>query len=392
MGGRSRGGESRPQTVQPFGPNLTLLDSLPPYEHLLDLESQLRSQGKLAFDVVFSEATGYYLLKCFLIADYSVDKAVFVKDVELYSAMRDHSARLKVARLMYARYLSETDSGSSSTAAMFARGQSVFDKSRRRHVVLNLQSDTTDQIDLVKRPDDKANVLSEDDQDHNHLMIQLRIGATNSVGVYGSFLGDVLQDIQADNAPRNLFSAVTQEVLNDLRMDVFPRFTRSPFFQRYIRTKSLERLQVRQRDFTTLRMLGRGAFGSVNACIKNDTGKLYASKCISKRRVMASDSVENILSERNILAAMDSNFVTGLKYSVQDENQLYLVYVFVLFVTYVCRLDLMMGGDLKYHLNREERFSEKRSRFYAAEVLLGLEHIHSKGVIYRFKVRPIAVF
>ena len=47
-------------------------------------------------------------------------------------------------------------------------------------------------------------------------------------------------------------------------------------------------------------------------------------------------------------------------------------------------MDLMIGGDLKYHLNREIRFSEHRSRFYAAEVLLGLDHIHSKGVIYRF--------
>ncbi|ETO03866.1 rhodopsin kinase, partial [Reticulomyxa filosa] len=46
-------------------------------------------------------------------------------------------------------------------------------------------------------------------------------------------------------------------------------------------------------------------------------------------------------------------------------------------------MDLMAGGDLKYHLNMDKQFSEERSRFYAAEVLLGLEHIHSKGIIYR---------
>ena len=43
----------------------------------------------------------------------------------------------------------------------------------------------------------------------------------------------------------------------------------------------------------------------------------------------------------------------------------------------------MMGGDLKFHLNNELFFSEARSRFHAAEVLLGLEHIHSKSIIYR---------
>lgn len=46
-------------------------------------------------------------------------------------------------------------------------------------------------------------------------------------------------------------------------------------------------------------------------------------------------------------------------------------------------LDLMNGGDLKYHLNNEQRFSEDRCRFYAAEVLLGLEHMHSLSIIYR---------
>ena len=46
-------------------------------------------------------------------------------------------------------------------------------------------------------------------------------------------------------------------------------------------------------------------------------------------------------------------------------------------------MDLMLGGDLKFHLINAGRFTEDRARFYAAEVLLGLEHIHSLGIIYR---------
>jgi serine/threonine protein kinase len=46
-------------------------------------------------------------------------------------------------------------------------------------------------------------------------------------------------------------------------------------------------------------------------------------------------------------------------------------------------MDLMLGGDLKFHLINAGRFTEKRARFYAAEVLLGLEHVHSNNVIYR---------
>jgi serine/threonine protein kinase len=42
------------------------------------------------------------------------------------------------------------------------------------------------------------------------------------------------------------------------------------------------------------------------------------------------------------------------------------------------------GGELFHHLQREGRFDEVRSRFYAAELLLALEHLHSLEIVYRF--------
>ncbi|VEL18708.1 unnamed protein product [Protopolystoma xenopodis] len=46
-------------------------------------------------------------------------------------------------------------------------------------------------------------------------------------------------------------------------------------------------------------------------------------------------------------------------------------------------LDLMNGGDLHYHLSQHNIFSESEVRFYAAEVLLGLEHMHHRSIVYR---------
>jgi len=90
-----------------------------------------------------------------------------------------------------------------------------------------------------------------------------------------------------------------------------------------------------------------------------------------KRTVKYNKSAHTILTEKNLLAKMDSKFVTGLAYSFKDASNLYMV------------LDLKEGGDLKFHLNKEVLFSEERARFYAAQTLLGLEHIHSHGIIYR---------
>ena len=41
------------------------------------------------------------------------------------------------------------------------------------------------------------------------------------------------------------------------------------------------------------------------------------------------------------------------------------------------------GGELFHHLQRETRFNEERARFYSAELLLALEHLHELDVVYR---------
>ena len=46
-------------------------------------------------------------------------------------------------------------------------------------------------------------------------------------------------------------------------------------------------------------------------------------------------------------------------------------------------LDFCPGGELFFHLNRRRRFSESEAKFYFAEILLGIEHLHRNNVLYR---------
>lgn len=64
-------------------------------------------------------------------------------------------------------------------------------------------------------------------------------------------------------------------------------------------------------------------------------------------------------------------FIVKLNYAFQTPDKLY-------FVT-----DFLNGGELFFHLCNEIRFSEERARFYAAEILLALNHLHENGIIYR---------
>jgi RAC serine/threonine-protein kinase len=52
-------------------------------------------------------------------------------------------------------------------------------------------------------------------------------------------------------------------------------------------------------------------------------------------------------------------------------------------------MEYVNGGELFFHLSRERIFSEDRTRFYGAQILLALEYLHTRGVIYRdLKVNP----
>ena len=66
-----------------------------------------------------------------------------------------------------------------------------------------------------------------------------------------------------------------------------------------------------------------------------------------------------------------SPFIVCMTYAFQTPEKLCFI------------LDLMNGGDLHYHLSQHGVFSEKEVRFYATEVILGLEHMHNRFVVYR---------
>ncbi len=46
-------------------------------------------------------------------------------------------------------------------------------------------------------------------------------------------------------------------------------------------------------------------------------------------------------------------------------------------------LDLMLGGDLRFHLDRMGHIKEDVVRFYVAEMALALGDLHSRGIVHR---------
>ncbi|KAJ1962235.1 Serine/threonine-protein kinase, partial [Dimargaris xerosporica] len=123
--------------------------------------------------------------------------------------------------------------------------------------------------------------------------------------------------------------------------------------------------------FDLLTVIGKGSFGKVMQVRKRDTNRIYAMKILSKSKIVMRSEVQHTLAERTVLAQINHPFIVPLKFSFQSPEKLYLVLAFI------------NGGELFHHLQREGRFDEHRSRFYAAELLSALECLHSYHVVYR---------
>lgn len=132
--------------------------------------------------------------------------------------------------------------------------------------------------------------------------------------------------------------------------------------------------QVNLNHFRLLRVVGKGAFGKVRIVERKDTGLTFALKYIRKDEVVRYESVKNIVRERRMLEQLNHPFLCNLRYSFQDVEYIYLV------------VDLMNGGDLRFHISRKT-FTEEAVKFWVAELGCALRYIHDQGIIHR-DVKP----
>eukprot|EP01035_Chromulina_nebulosa_P017529 gene17529-23091_t len=103
-------------------------------------------------------------------------------------------------------------------------------------------------------------------------------------------------------------------------------------------------------SFHIIKVIGKGSFGKVFLVREKATKSLYALK---------------------VLRYVHHPFIVGLNMAFQTADKLFFV------------LDYCAGGELFFHLGKVGRFSEERSKFYSAQIILALEYVHSLDIIYR---------
>jgi serine/threonine protein kinase len=114
-----------------------------------------------------------------------------------------------------------------------------------------------------------------------------------------------------------------------------------------------------------------GSFGKVFLVRDKANGVLYAMKVLKKDYIIKKNQVEHTKTERSVLGYIHHPFIVGLNMAFQTADKLFFV------------LDYCSGGELFFHLGKVGRFPESRAKFYAAQIVLALEYVHQRGIIYR---------
>ncbi|CEJ53776.1 Putative AGC/PKA protein kinase [Penicillium brasilianum] len=126
-----------------------------------------------------------------------------------------------------------------------------------------------------------------------------------------------------------------------------------------------------QEDFLLQRTLGTGSFGRVHLVQSKHNHRFYAMKVLKKAQVVKMKQIEHTNDERRMLNRVRHPFLVTLWGTWQDSRNLYMV------------MDFVEGGELFSLLRKSQRFPNPVAKFYAAEVTLALEYLHSHQIIYR---------
>ncbi|KAM3129709.1 hypothetical protein pb186bvf_018222 [Paramecium bursaria] len=133
----------------------------------------------------------------------------------------------------------------------------------------------------------------------------------------------------------------------------------------------MQTTKVQLTDYEILQTLGTGSFGRVRLSKQKSTNKFVALKILKKSEILRLKQVDHIISEFNILQQIKHPFLIEMQGYCQDEYYLYFV------------LEYVQGGELFTYLRNAGTVQNDEAQFYASQVVLMFEYLHSKNIVYR---------
>eukprot|EP00917_Polyrhabdina_sp_WS-2016_P013079 GHVP01028777.1.p1 GENE.GHVP01028777.1~~GHVP01028777.1.p1 ORF type:complete len:610 (-),score=74.46 GHVP01028777.1:71-1900(-) len=153
--------------------------------------------------------------------------------------------------------------------------------------------------------------------------------------------------------------------------NTFLQIIKGPMLKHLEERIRLQDTDVKFEDLITVRMVGRGTFGTVNLVKHRKTGTRFALKCVSRRSVIQLHQQEHIRLEREILAENDHPLIIRLVRTFRNYQNLY-------FLT-----ELVTGGELYEAIRKLGLLNRYQAQFYLGSIILAIEYLHERQIVYR---------
>ena len=155
---------------------------------------------------------------------------------------------------------------------------------------------------------------------------------------------------------------IKEEKINQIKKEIY---------QKEMETYRKAREKLTIKNYESISIIGRGAFGEVHVCREKKTGDIVAIKKIKKDILMAKNQILHVRNEQLLMSNAKSPWIVDLKASFQEDDYLYLV------------MEYCPGGDLMNLLIEKDILTEEEAKFYIAELILSIESIHKLDCIHR---------
>ena len=120
------------------------------------------------------------------------------------------------------------------------------------------------------------------------------------------------------------------------------------------------------------RMIGQGSFGKVNIGLNVLSGRIVAIKSFDKEKIgKNSDNMKKIIYESNLMKKLNHPNITKILEMFEDEKYFLII------------MEYINGGNLFSFVKKRRKLSEKTAKFLFRQIILGIQHMHSKNIVHR---------
>ena len=156
-----------------------------------------------------------------------------------------------------------------------------------------------------------------------------------------------------------------------LTSKVFKSILEPSLYEYFSHKFALEDNTIELKDLDIIKELGTGNFGFVNLVRNKKNKQLYAVKALDLAQIKKDNLEKCVESEKNVLLKTDHPFIMKMVKYLKNENYIFFINEYI------------KGKELWDVIRDIGLLNKEQTQFYIASILLAINHLHKKKIIYR---------